>query len=153
MTCAPHNICMCQNVLCHVVALKGCQVAEVAYSRLKMNKRKNSITVSKSGDPAEFALLSMKSCQLGLPCSQKSILSKITNDFASIVSNVYEVMSRALLRKGKEKQSVRTNTLLIQKVCHICDLQLQIVHLAASHVYKCMFLQRELSFHTSLPLK
>lgn len=43
-------------------------------------------------------------------------------------------MSWALLRKGREKQSVKTNTLLIQKVSHIWDFQLQIVHLPALHV-------------------
>lgn len=119
--------------------VSGCR-SSLLKTDLKWTREKNSMTVSKSGDPAEFSLLSMKSCQLGFPCSQKCTLSKTTNSFASVVSNLYQVISWTLLSKGKEKHSVRTNTLLIEKVCHIWDFQPQIVNLAASHVYKCMFL-------------
>lgn len=130
-----HYVTWCSVTWWHWKRVAGCR-SSLLKTDLKWTREKNSITVSKAGDLAEFALLSMKSCQLGLLCSQKCILSKTTNYFASVASNLYEAMSWTLLSKGKAKQSIRTNPLLIQKICHIWGFQLQIVHLAAS--YKCM---------------
>lgn len=156
VTCASRYIWMCQNILCHVMLCNlvapGCRSSFVK-TDLKWTKEKNKITVSKPGDPAEFALLSMKVCQLGHLCSHKCVLSKTTNYLAPLLSNLYEVMGWSLLSEGGKRKTIRGNPLLIQKIWDIWGFLMQTVHLAALHMYECTFLQRELFFRTSLLLQ